>query len=187
MTPARRAGDIIESMRRIPLTLILLLACGTAAQADDEPRSITVISGVNASLAAAADALRIGDAEGAIRLSLQGLEDVLSPDDRAAALSNLCAAYTLAEQYELAIGSCTEALATQERWQAYHNRALAYLHERQLDAAGRDIEAGLALYPESKLLAKARAALEEMRQRRAPPPVTSIAAVPGSTSCPVAS
>jgi tetratricopeptide (TPR) repeat protein len=174
MTPARRDGDIIESMRRIPLTLILLCACNAAALADEEPQSITVIGGANASLVAAADALRIGDAETAIRFSLQGLEDALSLDDRAGALSNLCGAYTLAEQYELAIASCTEALATDERWQAYHNRALAYLHERQLDAAARDIEAGLALYPESRLLAKARAALEDMRQRNAPPPVTSI-------------
>jgi tetratricopeptide (TPR) repeat protein len=128
-------------------------------------------------LLGAADALRVGDAETAIRLSLQGLDDVLTTRERAGGLSNLCAAYTLAAEYDLAIARCTDALATDERWQAYHNRALAYLHMHRLDQAAHDIEAGLALFPESRLLAKARAKLEEMRHQRPPPRVIDVASL----------
>ena len=175
--PPQPGGDIIEGMASRLSMLTFLLACSAAALGDGEvPISRTVIGGANESLLAAADALRVGDAETAIRLSLQGLDDAMSANDRAGALSNLCAAYTLAGEYDLAIARCTDALATDERWHAYHNRALAYLHKHQLDEAARDIDAGLALFPESRLLAKARAALEEMRHER-PPPVIKIASV----------
>jgi len=165
-------------MKSRTLLLFALLVCQPSfAESDDAPVSRTVLGGVSQNLLDAADAIRIGDADRAIHLSLLGLQETQSRDDRIGGLSNLCAAYMLAEQYELAIVRCSEAISLEPRWQAYHNRALAYLHQRQLDAAARDIEAGLAIFPESRLLAKARAALEEMRQRHAPPPVTSIASL----------
>jgi tetratricopeptide (TPR) repeat protein len=156
-------------MSRRVLPLIALVAC-TLAYADDSPTSATVLGGANQHLLDAADALRVGDAERAIRLSLLGLDESPTPMDRVGALSNLCAAYTLAEQYDLAVVRCSEALALEPRWQAYHNRALAYMHLRRLDAAARDIEAGFAIFPESKLLTKAQAALEQLRRAPAPAP-----------------
>jgi tetratricopeptide (TPR) repeat protein len=149
-------------MSRRVLPLIALVAC-TLAYADDPPTSATVLGGANQHLLDAADALRVGDGERAIRLSLLGLEESLTPMEHVGALSNLCAAYTLAEEYDLAVARCSEALALEPRWQAYHNRALAYLHLRRLDDAARDIAAGFSIFPESKLLGKAQAALERLR------------------------
>ena len=176
---ARSLGAALSfrAMSRRVLPLIALVACGPIlAGADDTPAGATVLGGANQHLLDAADALRVADAERAIRLSLLGLEESLTPTDRIAALSNLCAAYTLAEQYELAVTRCSEALALDQRWQAYHNRALAYMHLKRLDDAARDIEAGFAIFPESRLLAKAQAALQRLRHEPPPPPRSVVAA-----------
>jgi len=174
---ARSLGAALSfrAMSRRVLPLIALVACSLAC-ADDPPTSATVLGGANQHLLDAADALRVADAERAIRLSLLGLEESLTPTDRIAALSNLCGAYTLAEQYELAVTRCSEALALDQRWQAYHNRALAYMHLKRLDDAARDIEAGFAIFPESRLLAKAQAALQRLRHEPPPPPRSVVAA-----------
>jgi tetratricopeptide (TPR) repeat protein len=156
-------------MKTRVLVLFALLACPLSfAASEDAAVSQTVIGGASQYLLDAADAIRVGDADRAIRLSLLGLEDSPSLNERIGALSNLCAAYQLAEEYELAIARCSDAIALDPRWQAYHNRALAYLHLHLLDDAERDIVAGFQLFPESKLLAKAQAALQEMRHKPQP-------------------
>jgi hypothetical protein len=82
----------------------------------------------------------------------------------------------LAEEVDLAIARCSDALAIRPDWHAYHNRALAYMRKHELDAAARDIDAGFAMFPDSKLLARAREALEALRHTRRPPPITVTAA-----------
>src|SRR5262245_50691550 len=107
------------------LLLFALLIVPTAfAESDEAPVSRTVIGGVSQYLLDAADALRVGDAERAIHLSLLGLDESLVLNDRIGALSNLCAAYMMIEQYELAAARCSDAIDLDPRWQAYHNRAL---------------------------------------------------------------
>jgi tetratricopeptide (TPR) repeat protein len=156
-------------MKPRALLLFALLVCQPSfAESDDAPVSQIVLGGVNQYLIDAADAIRVGDADRAIRLSLLGLDASPSFEDRVGALSNLCAAYMLAEQFELAVVRCSEAIALEPRWQAYHNRALAYMHLHLLDDADRDIAAGFQIFPDSKLLAKARAKLDELRQTPAP-------------------
>jgi len=158
-------------MKTRVLLLFALLYCPPSfAASEDAPLSQTVIGGPSQYLVDAADAIRVGDAERAIRLSLLGLEDAPSFNERIGALTNLCAAYQLAEQYELAIARCSDAIALDPRWQAYHNRARAYLHLHLLDDAARDIAAGFQLFPDSKLLAKAQAALQQMRHSPQPRP-----------------
>lgn len=142
----------------------LALLCLAPADAGEAPLSETVF-GANEHLVAASNALYAGDAATAIRESLIGLEAFLTPTDRAAALANLCAAYVLAKAYDLAIARCSDSLAIRERWNTYHNRALAYMHAGRYDEAARDIESGLALRPESVLLAQARAALNDLLKR----------------------
>jgi tetratricopeptide (TPR) repeat protein len=102
------------------------LAFSAAAYAAS-PESTTVI-GVNEDLADGARALQMGDFEEGIRLTIAGLKVETSPRDRASGLSNLCAGYTAAKQYAEAIDSCSQSLRIDaENWQAYNNRALAYL------------------------------------------------------------
>jgi hypothetical protein len=160
-------------MNRRVLWLLALVWQVPIAFADEAPLSSTVLGAGNEHLLAAADALRAGDADAAIRESLLGLAEIVEPKDRAGGLANLCGAYLLAEEMDLAIARCTDSLELRERWQTYHNRALAHLHKRQLDHAERDIEAGLALKPDSVLLGRARAALEQLRRQHAPRPVAS--------------
>jgi tetratricopeptide (TPR) repeat protein len=143
---------------------VLALVCLAPAGADEAPLTETVF-GADEHLVAASAALYAGDADTAIRESLAGLGQFLTPADRAAALANLCGAYVLAKAYDLAIARCSDALAIRERWNTYHNRALAYMHAGRYDEAARDIDSGLALRPESALLAQARAALRDLRQR----------------------
>ena len=164
-------------MNRRALCLLALVWLVSSATADEAPTSGTVLGSGNEHLLAAADALRAGDADAAIQESLLGLADIVSPKDRAGGLSNLCGAYTLAGEVELAIARCTESIELRPRWQSYHNRALAYMHNNQLEQAARDIDAGFALHPDSKLLTQARAALEQLRHRQQlrPNPVASAA------------
>ena len=155
-------------MNRRALCLLALVWPACCALADEAPVSNIVIGGANEHLIAAADALRAGDAEEAIRLSLLGLAEIVPERDRAGGLGNLCGAYMLADEPELAIARCSEAIELWPRWQSYHNRALAYMRTHRLDLAARDIEAGFALHPDSLLLRRARASLDELLQRDRP-------------------
>lgn len=93
-------------------------------------------------------------AEG-VELTLRGLKIELGSQDRAAALSNLCAGYSGLGKYDLAIVNCSASIAIDpDNWRAYNNRAVAYLYKGQLHLASRDVRAGLALAPESATLKK---------------------------------
>ena len=73
-----------------------------------------------------------------IRLTKLGLDRPASPRDRAAALSNLCAAHAAKNEPDLAIGYCTESLTINDaNWRAYSNRAYAYYLKRKFDASRR--------------------------------------------------
>jgi len=130
-----------------------------------EPTSKTVIGPANLDLAAGADALRFGDYEEGIKLTLRGLEQHPSERDRSAALSNLCAGYAATDQYDLAIKHCSDSLEINERnWHAYHNRAAAHLYQGNYDEAIEDAQAGLALNPRSRKLRRALEVAEEKKR-----------------------
>src|SRR5688572_33149627 len=78
----------------------------TQEQAD----SRTVLGVANEYLAAGAEAIRAGQYDDGIRLTKLGLNRPASPRDRAAALSNLCAAHAAKREPDTAIGYCTESL-----------------------------------------------------------------------------
>jgi len=136
-----------------------------------EAVSKTVIGPANLDLAAGADALRFGDYEEGIKLTLRGLQQHPSERDRSAALSNLCAGYAATEQFDLAIERCDESLDIELNWHAYHNRAAAHLRRGDFGEAIKDAEAGLALNPHSRKLRRALEVAEERKREQLSPRV----------------
>jgi tetratricopeptide (TPR) repeat protein len=93
----------------------------------EQPDSRTVLGVVNEYLAAGAEAMRLKEYDEGIRLTKLGLERPTSPRDRAAALSNLCAAHAAKKEPDIAIGYCNESIGlNQANWHAYSNRAYSY-------------------------------------------------------------
>src|SRR3970040_961804 len=108
--------------------LAVSLAANLCWGPEDPPDSRTVLGGGNEYLSAGADAIRAGSYEEGIRLTAMGLERSPTHSDRAAALSNLCAAHAAKGEPDRAISYCSESLALNEHnWRAYSNRSYAYL------------------------------------------------------------
>ena len=91
--------------------------------------------------------------EKGIHLTLIGLKEAVSNDDRAAGYANLCAAYIALKQYERALENCDRSIAIAEtNWRAWQNRAAAKLKLGRIDDSMRDIERGLAINPKAQAL-----------------------------------
>lgn len=134
----------------------------TQQQAD----SRTVLGVANEYLAAGAEAIRAKQYDEGIRLTKLGLDRPASPRDRAAALSNLCAAHAAKNEPDLAIGYCTESLTINEgNWRAYSNRAYAYYLKRQFDRADTDLDAALSINPSARQMPQIRGLMNERRLR----------------------
>jgi len=134
----------------------------TQEQAD----SRTVIGVANEYLAAGAEAIRAKQYDDGIRLTNIGLERPTSPRDRAAALSNLCAAHAAKNEPDIAIGYCTDSLAINDvNWRAYSNRAYAYYLKRMFEEADADLEVALAINPSAKQMPQIRGMMNERRLR----------------------
>jgi tetratricopeptide (TPR) repeat protein len=134
----------------------------TQEQAD----SRTVFGAANEYLAAGADAIRLKQYDEGIRLTKLGLERPASPRDRAAALSNLCAAHAAKNEPDVAIRYCTESLAVNEsNWSAYSNRAYAYYLKRMFDEADADLDVALTLNPSARQMPQIRGMMNERRLR----------------------
>jgi tetratricopeptide (TPR) repeat protein len=132
----------------------------------EQPDSRTVLGVVNEYLAAGAEALRVKEYDEGIRLTKLGLERPTSPRDRAAALSNLCAAHAAKNEPDLAIGYCTDSLGINEaNWRAYSNRAYAYYLKRMFDEADKDLDVALSLNPSAKQMPQIRGMMNERRLR----------------------
>ena len=155
----------IGSVQMLRLAVILLGISATALAAD--PESSTVI-GVNEDLSAGARALQMKDYEEGVRLTIEGLKFESSRRNRVSGLSNLCAGYTALKKYADAIESCDEAIEIDDKnWHAFNNRALAYLGKGNIEAAKRDLEAGLILNPDSRKLLEV-AEMIELREKEPP-------------------
>ena len=134
----------------------------TQEQAD----SRTVLGVSNEYLAAGAEALRGKQYDEGIRLTKLGLERPTSPRDRAAALSNLCAAHAAKNEPDTAIGYCSESLGINDaNWRAYSNRAYAYYLKRMFDEADADLDVALAINPSAKQMPQIRGMMNERRLR----------------------
>jgi tetratricopeptide (TPR) repeat protein len=134
----------------------------TQEQAD----SRTVLGVANEYLAAGAEAIRIKEYDEGIRLTKLGLERPASPRDRAAALSNLCAAHAAKNEPDIAIGYCTESLGINEsNWRAYSNRAYAYYLKKMFDEADADLDIALSINPSAKQMPQIRGMMNERRLR----------------------
>lgn len=147
--------------RIIALTGLLAATGGATASADS-----AATFGANPDLVAGAEALLHGLYEEGIAHTQAGLLDTfLTLEERAAALSNLCAGYLGLGKYDIAIVHCSASLELSPGWQAYSNRALAYLGKRMLRLARRDYTLGLTLNPHAEQLLKVKALVEEAGRR----------------------
>ncbi len=141
------------AFRRMALLVAGLLI--TVAASADEANTSSTILGTQPDLADGARALQLRQFEEGVRLTLQGLKQASSRRQRASGLSNLCAGYAALQRYDEAIEACNAAMdLNAPRWRVYNNRALALLGKGQVIAARRDVDAGLAMNPDSNSLRK---------------------------------
>lgn len=147
-------------MMMLRTTLIYLCSGLIAIQASDAVNR--TIFGVDAALSAGAYALRRGDYEEGLSLTLEGLHSAVERRNKANAYNNLCAGYVGTEQFNKALEACNQALKFNDRnWHAYNNRALALLGVGLVVAARGDLEKGIALNPESSTLARVAQLVDE--------------------------
>lgn len=137
-------------------TWLIFLACAVSVAAVAEDNK-TVLGPTNAALQEGANALRAGDAEDGIRLTLLGLSQAHSAQERQTAQSNLCAGYALLGKYELGLSYCDAVLAENERhWRARSNRALIYIKLRRFAEADADLMVGEEISPDSNTIQSVR-------------------------------
>ena len=135
-------------------TATIFLCAGLVSVQADESINHTII-GTDPSLSAGAFALRTGQFEEGVNLTLDGIDSVMTSHDRASAFSNLCAGYLGTRQFVKALEACDKALDFNDRnWRIYNNRALALLNTGRINAAREDLEKGFAINPDSPTLAK---------------------------------
>ncbi len=131
---------------------LCLLAASGLAQSNK-----TVIGPSNLNLHDGANALKAGDVEEGIRLTIVGLQQARNARERQAAKSNLCAGYVMLDQLDTALAYCNEVLVENDgHWRAYSNRALIYVKLGRLEDAERDLEKGEAISPSSRTLKAVR-------------------------------
>ncbi len=117
----------------------------------------TVIGPSNLNLHDGANALKAGDVEEGIRLTIIGLQQSVNARNRQAGKSNLCAGYLMLGQLDTALGYCNEVLdENDEHWRAYSNRALIYVKLERFAEAEQDLKKGEAISPNAKTLKAVR-------------------------------
>ena len=143
---------------------VAMLGSPDAGAADDSPQSITVLGAPNQALASGSAALEAGRYEEGIRLSLAGLEEVASFRDQAAGHANVCAGYAALRRWRDALPHCNRSLELDRgNWRAFNNRAAVYVGLGMLDLALTDVQAGLDLAPDSRILKKSLEVVNEHR------------------------
>ena len=149
-------------MRTKGIVVALLALAGTAASAQSGDSKSIVGSG-NQYLSAGSFALLAGRYEDGIRLTELGLKNYTPrPEDRAAALSNLCAAHAALNEPDVAIRYCSESLALNSRnWRAFNNRSYAYTLKNMYSEALFDIDAAAALNPYARQVARIKGMINE--------------------------
>ena len=134
----------------------------TQKQAD----SRTVIGVGNEYLSAGAEAIRARQYDDGIRLTELGLQRAASPQDKAAGLSNLCAAHAARGEPDRAITRCTESIAINDgNWRAYSNRSYAYYLKGLYAQADSDLALAIGINPIARQVAQLRGMINERTLR----------------------
>jgi tetratricopeptide (TPR) repeat protein len=149
--------------------LIASLAAGAigaqTAGKSERAESRTVL-GTNSFLSEGADQIRLRQYDEGIRLTTLGLAQVSSVEERAAALSNLCAAYAAKREPDRAIDYCTQSLALRDdNWRAYSNRSYAYYLKGRYAEAHADLEIAASINPDAPTIEKIRGLINEKSLR----------------------
>lgn len=137
--------------KRCIILLVTLLLATSPAMSNEESK--TVLGPSNMNLYDGANALKAGNGEDGVRLTLLGLQFASGPREEKIAHANLCAGYVLVNQPQSALEHCNWVLDKDPvHWRTYNNRALAYLRLERFDEAEEDIQKGQALRPGSENL-----------------------------------
>jgi len=148
------------------LCVALAVLFASHSRADDLQGSAPRLTlGADEHLVAGADALRAGQFDDGIRLTLIALaRSDLSVRDRAAGLANVCAGYVAKDEPDEAIPYCDQSLQLDDRnWRVYTVRARAYFLKEMFAQAERDNEAAAAINPDSAHVKEIRGKLNERR------------------------
>jgi tetratricopeptide (TPR) repeat protein len=137
-----------------------LLMPGLAAA---QPDSRTIVGSGNEFLSAGSFAIRAGQYDDGIRLTELGLKRYHpSPRDRAAAYSNLCAAWAAKGEPDRAIEYCDQSLRlSSNNWRAYSNRSYAYFLKGMFAEATIDIDSAAAINPDAYQVEQIRGMINE--------------------------
>jgi tetratricopeptide (TPR) repeat protein len=149
---------------------LILSALLSIASAETPAASSNTVIGPNVMLADGAEALMRGDWQRGIQLTQLGMTFAISQQDRASALSNLCAGFAALKQYQRALENCDQSIAlVNDNWRTWQNRAAANLGLGKIEESLHDIQRGLQLNPDSDALQKALAIArdhEKLQQER---------------------
>jgi tetratricopeptide (TPR) repeat protein len=160
-------------MFRAFLLLPLFLAPTLASS-----QTATVLGNDNQLLAEGSASLAAGRYEEGIRLTLAGLDRPNNLANEAAAHSNLCAGYAALKRWAQALPHCNHSLELdRHNWRTFNNRAAVFVGLKLYDLAVTDVNAGLALDPDSQTLHKSLEVVHEhkeaaLRNRRRQPTST---------------
>jgi tetratricopeptide (TPR) repeat protein len=149
--------------------LIASLAAGAigaqATNRSERAESRTVL-GTNDYLAQGAEQIRMRQYDEGIRLTSIGLLQAASVNERAAALSNLCAAWAAKGNADQAIDYCTQSIALREdNWRAYSNRSYAYYLKGRYKEAHADLDVAASINPDAPTIEKIRGLINERSLR----------------------
>src|SRR4030095_15920458 len=157
----------------LPAALILselAAALPSIASAETPDAGSNTVIGPNVMLADGAEALMHGDWQRGVQLTQMGMTFAISQQDRASALSNLCAGFAALKQYQRALDNCDQSIAlVNDNWRTWQNRAAANLGLGKIEESLRDIQRGLQLNPDSDSLQKTLAIArdhEKLQQER---------------------
>jgi tetratricopeptide (TPR) repeat protein len=136
------------------LTLIaMMLLAPVQVAAQNDTGSKTVIGPSNVFLYDGANALKAGDGEEGVALTLKGLELAHGQRETKIGHANLCAGFMMLGQALTALEHCNWVLERYPyNWQTYNNRALVYLKLGRFDESEADIKRGQELNPRSETL-----------------------------------
>lgn len=136
---------------RCYILLVTLLLASSPATSSEESK--TVLGPDNINLYDGANALKAGNGEDGVRLTLLGLQMAIGPREEKIGHANLCAGLLLVNQPEDALVHCNWVIERDAmHWRTYNNRALVYLRLKRFDEAEKDIQQGQALQPGSENL-----------------------------------
>lgn len=160
-------------MRRAAVTAIAGCFMAALCSAQGQPEltqrtadSRTVLGVGNEYLSAGAEMIRAGQYDEGIRFTNMGLERQASQNDRAAALSNLCAAHAAKGEPDRAIDYCTQSIELSPyNWRAYSNRAYARMLKGELPEAAADLAVAGEYNPGARQIGQIRGMINERSLR----------------------